>query len=217
MPPKDTLQTLLDGNGKGKKAEIISSRQKSLFLQFKTANMQEDKSQLINYAMRCGLYLGVFWIIKYLFLMGSSQIPALAVPEVIFRLGTPLLLFYFLVKYRTSILDNNLGYWHGVQFAIMLFFFASILEAVIIFAHTTWINPSYISDIYSDALAMAKEMGMNGQMTDMLELQQLPSPISYTFSNMMSDVLLGLISALILVPVSKQFNFNDKQNNDRYN
>lgn len=173
--------------------------------------MQEDKSELINYAMRCGLYLGAFWVVKYLFLIGSFQIPALGAVEIVFRLGTPLLLFYFLVKYRTQVLDNNLGYWHGVQFSIMLFFFAAVLEAVVIFAHTTWIDPSYISGIYANMLTLAKELGMNGKMAEVLQSQRLPSPISYTFSNMMSDVFLGLILGLILVPVANQFNLNKRQ------
>ncbi|MDR1742835.1 MAG: DUF4199 domain-containing protein [Dysgonamonadaceae bacterium] len=177
--------------------------------------MQEDKSQLIVYAMRFGLYIGAFWIIKYLFLVGSAQIPSLAAIELLLKLGTPVLLFYFLVKYRISVSDNGLGYGHGIRFAVMLFFFASLLEAVIVFAHTSWITPTYISDTYNNGLTMVKELGADGEMIDLLKSQPAPSPISYTFSCMMADVFWGLILALILVPVANQFNLSRKPDSDR--
>jgi hypothetical protein len=172
--------------------------------------MQEDKNQLITYAMRFGLYLGAFWVIKYLFLMGAAQIPALAAVEMMLKLGTPLLIVYFLIKYRSAVSDNGLSYGHGIQFVIMLCFFASLLEALIIFAHTSWIVPSYISDIYGNALATIKELGVDGKTMEAIESQPAPTPISFTFSNIMSDVFWGLLLALILVPVANQFKMSKK-------
>ncbi len=74
--------------------------------------MQEDKSQLMNYAMYGGVFLGLFWMFKYLFVMGSTRIPALNILGSFLSIGTPLILFYFLAKYKNDIVSNTMGSSH---------------------------------------------------------------------------------------------------------
>ena len=62
--------------------------------------MEENKSQLLEYTMRAGLLLGLFWSFKYLFTIFGMSHPALNGIGTLLSLGTPLLLFYFLVKYN---------------------------------------------------------------------------------------------------------------------
>ena len=107
---------------------MMRSRWFLLILQFKLDVMQEDKSKLVNYAMNGGLFLGLFWVVKYLMVIGGGQSSVLNSISSLLSLGTPLLLVYFLVKYKVKLPNNEMGFWHGVQFSILLFFFASILE-----------------------------------------------------------------------------------------
>src|SRR5690554_2402134 len=129
---------------------MMRSRWFLLILQFELDVMQEDKSKLVNYAMNGGLFLGLFWVVKYLMVMGGGQSSALNVISSLLSFGTPLLLVYFLVTYKVKLPNNEMGFWHGVQFTILLFFFASILEAVIVFIHITWIDTTYIGKLYSE-------------------------------------------------------------------
>lgn len=169
--------------------------------------MQEDKSQLMNYAMYAGVFLGLFWVFKYLFVIGAQQIPALSYIGTFLTVGTPIFLFYFLTKYRINIVGNKMGYWHGIQFAIMLFFFASILEAAIVFVHITWIDPSFMGNLYKNMIEMAKSINLNEVMVESLKNQPLPSTANYIFSNViMADIFIGLILSLFLVPLASKFN-----------
>lgn len=172
--------------------------------------MQEDKSQLINCAMLYGLYLGTFWVIKYFVFIASLQFPIFSMLEVFLRLGTPILLFYFLIKYRVNILEGQMGYWHGVQFSILLFFFAALLEAIIIFVHTTWLAPTYISDMFDTYVTMVESLNLDPRLAQAFEEQPTPSPINYTFSNMMANVFVGMLLSLIIVPLANQFNPRQK-------
>jgi len=168
--------------------------------------MQEDKSQLMNYAMYGGVFLGLFWILKYLFVMGATRIPALNLFGSLLTLGTPLLLFYFLFKYKTFVTGNNLGYWHGVRFGILLFFFASLLAAVIVFIHITWIDQAYVGKLYETMIETVKMMNLNERVAESLEAQPLPSTVNYIFSNViMTDVLIGMILSLLLVPLVRRY------------
>ena len=168
--------------------------------------MQEDKSQLMNYAMYGGVFLGLFWILKYLFVMGATRIPALNLFGSLLTLGTPLLLFYFLFKYKTFVTGNNLGYWHDVRFGILLFFFASLLEAVIVFIHITWIDQAYVGKLYETMIETVKMMNLNERVAESLEAQPLPSTVNYIFSNViMTDVLIGMILSLLLVPLVRRY------------
>ena len=97
--------------------------------------------------MQAGFGLGGFWIFKYLFVIGSTKYPSLEFVNGFLLFFTPLLLLYYLIQYKNSKAENRLKYWEGVKFAIVLFFFASILESVIIFIHVTRIDPSYISRV----------------------------------------------------------------------
>ena len=44
-------------------------------------------------------------------------------------IGTPLILLYFIVKYKNQIEGSRIGFWHGVQFSMLLFFYAGLIEA----------------------------------------------------------------------------------------
>lgn len=168
--------------------------------------MQDDKSQLMNYAMHGGLFLGMFWVLKYLLVIASTRMPALGFAVSILSVGTLVIFFRFLVKYKTTITNNQMRYWHGVQFGIVLFFFASILECVIVFMHITWIDPAYVSTIYQNMIETLRALNLSENMMETFEKQPVPSNASYVFSSVITaNVLSGLILSLILVPIARRY------------
>ena len=83
--------------------------------------MKEDKSQLLNYAMYAGVYLGLFWVFKYFFVVTGLIYPALNFLGTLLSIGTPVLLFIFLLKYSQELQNGKMGFWHGVKFSILQF------------------------------------------------------------------------------------------------
>ena len=185
-----------------------------LILQFKLDVMQEDKSKLVNYAMNGGLFLGLFWVVKYLMVMGGGQSSALNVISSLLSLGTPLLLVYFLVTYKVKLPNNEMGFWHGVQFTILLFFFASILEAVIVFIHITWIDTTYIGKLYSEMTKTIEAVDLSKKMVESLKNQPLPSSINYILSNVVfANIFVGMVLSLIAVPFVNLYYFRNFKSN----
>lgn len=168
--------------------------------------MNEDKSQLLNYAMYAGIFLGLFWVFKYLFVVIGTRYPALNFLGSLLSIGTPVLLFIFLARYNHGLLEGKMGYWHGVQFSILLFFFASILESLVVFTHVKWIDPTFISNLFDSIIEMAQTININNALVTQLSEQPLPSPFSYVFNNViMMDVFLGLFLSLFIVPLSMRY------------
>lgn len=173
---------------------------------------EENKSQLLDYTMRAGILLGLFWVIKYLLVIFGTQYPIISTIGSILSLGTPLLLFHFLIKYNTEWMNHKMSYGQGVRFSILLFFFASILEALMVFIHVRWIDPAFIAQLFEGLIELAETMEISKALGAQLAEQPLPNPFAYIFSNViMANVFLGLILSLLIVPVAMRHKL--RQNN----
>lgn len=173
---------------------------------------EENKGQLWDYAMHAGLLLGFFWIFKYLFVILGMHHSAINAVGSMLSIGTPILLFYLLVKYNSGSMNNTMSYWQGVRFSVLLFFFASILEAFVVYIHVQWIDPAFIANLYESMVEMARSMEISKTLVTRLTEQPLPTPFSYIFSNViMADVFLGLVLSLLVVPLALRY--KPRQNN----
>lgn len=172
--------------------------------------MQENKHSISKFAMQAGFGLGGFWVFKYLFIMGSTKYPSLEFVNGFLLFFTPMLLLFYSVQYKNAKPDNTLKYWEGVRFGITLFFFASIIESVIVFLHVTKIDPSYISKVTQETIEMAKALNFSDSMMEELNRQTSYSPFTYVFRQIMSNVFIGFILSLIISPLASRININIK-------
>ena len=176
--------------------------------------MEKVKNSMTSFAMQAGFGLGGFWIFKYLFVIGATQYPALEYVNTFLSFLIPLLLLFYLIQFKNTNPDNKLSYWKGVKVGIVLFFFASIIESVIVIAHIMWIDPAYISTINQQTIELAKSLDLNETMMDELKRQSSFSPIIYVFRQLMSNVFIGFILSLLLMPVAQRINIDIKKLNN---
>lgn len=165
---------------------------------------------MISYAMQAGFGLGGFWIFKYLFVIGATRYPSLNYVNSFLTFFTPLLLFFYLVSFKNVSVDNKLKYWQGVKLGVVLFFFASIIESVIVIAHIAWIDPSYISIVNEQTLELGKALDFNETMMDELKRQSSFSPITYVIRQLLSNVFIGFLLSLMLSPLASKMNIDIK-------
>jgi len=169
-------------------------------------SMESNNNQILHYAMQAGLALGIFWVFKYLFVIFGELHPLLSFTGTILGIGTPLLLFYFLVKYNREGANGEMRFGQGIQFSILLFFFASLLESLVVLLHVKWIDPLFIGSIYDAMMEMASRLSIGKELAAQLAEQPLPGAVAYVFSNViMADVFLGLILSLFIVPAAMRF------------
>lgn len=165
----------------------------------------ENKNQLFYYSLYAALILGVYWVIKYLIIILGKDYAVTSLLGNILSIGTPIILLYFLVKYNQRQADNKMSFGHGIQFSILMFFFASVLESVVVFIHVNWIDPAFISNFYKSIIMIAESLNINQALTAQLAEQPLPSSFSYVFNNIiLGDVFIGLLLSLIIVPLARR-------------
>jgi hypothetical protein len=175
--------------------------------------MQKEKNNILSYAMQAGFGLGGFWFFKYLFVIGATQYSALEYVNSFLIFFTPLLLLFYLIRFKNVSPDNKLKYWTGVRLGILLFFFAAIIEAAIVIVHVVWLDPSYISVVNEQTIELAKSLNFSESMMDELKKQSSFSPTTYVFRQMMSNVAIGLVLSLMLTPLASRINIDIKNLN----
>ncbi|MDH6355015.1 hypothetical protein M2132_001352 [Dysgonomonas sp. PH5-45] len=112
------------------------------------SELEKGKSSVITLLrsiMQYGFVLGIFWFIKYIFFIIFDLWDHMWYVYNLLNIGT-LLLYYVLVKrYRDNALGGKLGYLQCIIFSTLLFFFASLLESIIMYIHIGIINPNFVS------------------------------------------------------------------------
>ncbi|MDI9605430.1 MAG: DUF4199 domain-containing protein [Bacteroidota bacterium] len=167
---------------------------------------EENKSYLLEYTMQAGILLGLFWVFKYLFVILGGKYPGMNVIGTTLSIGTPVLLYYLLVRYNAGWMNREMRFGQGVQFTILLFFFASVLEALVVYIHIRWIDPAYLAHLYDSMIELAEALGASTAIVTKLAEQPLPDPFTYIFSNViMADVFIGLLLSLLIVPLALRF------------
>lgn len=91
----------------------------------------------------------------------------------------------------------------------MLFFFASLLEAIIVIVHIVWLDPAYLSRTFEQTLALVESMSADQNMISKLKQQPIPTPFSYTLGMIMGNLLIGFFLSLFLVPLANRFTFKN--------
>jgi len=170
-------------------------------------NRIENKSHLLQYAMHAGIFLGVFWALRYLLVIFGADNLMLRVLNSLLSIGTPLLLFYFLKSYKEKFLDNRIGLWHGIQFSILLFFFGSILESLMVLVHVKWIDPLFLATMSERAVSFFQTHNLDSQaFIEAAQTLSTITPFMYVFQNViMGNILIGFLLSLIIVPIIRRF------------
>ncbi len=131
---------LINFAGAREKNEVLSNKEKGRLM--------------LKYAMNYGVVLGAFWVFKYMFFMGSVSFRGtyLYFSDTLLYISLYLMpvitlsLSYVLVKrFRDNVMGGSINYVQCVIFGTLLFFFAALLEAALIYIHYKFlVDPQYM-------------------------------------------------------------------------
>ena len=76
--------------------------------------MEENKGLLLKCAMSYGLAMGIYWVIKYLFLIFGYSIPSLIFIYEGLSLAVPLIAYYLTKRYRQDI-GGSISFFHAIS------------------------------------------------------------------------------------------------------
>jgi hypothetical protein len=154
-----------------------------------------NKRFLLERAMFYGLFLGVFWLIKYIFFMLATIYPVLIGLYWILTSLTLLFAFAFTKIYKI-VIGGRIGFFHAWQFGILLYFFAALVVSLMHFVFYKYLAPAgYITQVAESATVMLEGMNMGPQVKDAIRQMEL-TPIRLAIQGILNNVFYGIILSI---------------------
>lgn len=156
--------------------------------------MEENKSLLLKCSMTYGFILGIFWVVKYLFIIFSLSVPALSIVYVGATLAVPFIAYILTKRYRNDI-GGSISFFHAWRFGTMMYFFAALLTAVEHYMYFQFVSPNFLADSMSQLSSYLKDSQVS---TDVLEaIGQIDlSPIHMAIQGVFNNVFYGIVLSI---------------------
>ncbi len=182
----ETKNVLLCTNPFYKKKKMITDRPVSI---------QEQ-------AMRFGTYMGVFWIIKFIFLPLGFSFPLLQLCFVLCTLFVPVLGYLYTRKFRNTCCGGTVSFSRAFLFTVCMYIFAAMLTAVAHYIYFQFIDQGFLMDMYRQQLNETMQM-VQGDLANSMEQIMIAfdtvaalTPIQLTFQLISQNVFYGIVLSL---------------------
>ena len=172
--------------------------------------MDNEKSKVMHFAMEYGLFLGIYFIFKFIISVASPGMLLLSSLSWAMTVGIPFVIFWMLKKYRDNYNEGFIEYGKAWSLAFFLLFFASLPEALAQFIYFQWINPTYIAEQFSNIMTAVEEVNNVKSSPFIEELltaysnSKTPTAIQMAVQGIFYNILLGSIISLVIAAFVKR-------------
>lgn len=170
-------------------------------------DIKEGDISPFKYAMHYGIYLGAFWALKYLVYIASMTVWIHFIYLFyLMNVGTFLMIYIFYLKFINTDVSKVNNKFRGFLFVVLLCFFASFLEAAMIYFHFQVLDPSYyVSKIEPSLVKMIESFPYPPEVKSSA-LNLVSNNILYVISTFISNIFLGIILGTPLALLVKKNN-----------
>lgn len=156
------------------------------------------------YARVYGLYMGIFWAVKFVFFPLGFSYPVFSFIFLLLTIMVPFVGAWFVKKIRDGVLDGRLGFWQAFLLSTNIYMYASLIAAIVHFIYFRFIDNGFILNFYLKSVNQMQELLGSGEAAaniEMLkanvELMGTLSPIQIVFSLLSNNVVFGLFISLL--------------------
>ncbi len=145
---------------------------------------------------------------KYGLVMGSAIIVlfvCMTIPHALTTLLTPILMgfivwltYRFAVHFRETESNGQITYSQAFSYILLLFFFASLVAAVLRYGYLSFLNTSYLTNTFNQAMLLYEQMQIDMPTEVVDEMRRIMVPTRFTMQFIMVDCMSGLFLALFL-------------------
>ena len=169
----------------------------------------EDKSKLVKYAATLGLYMGVYWALKYLCVIFGGKIEALGTLYMAMTAVVPFMGYRFTMIYRAQLgNDRSFSFFHGWQFGVFLYTFAAIIVSLSHFYYyRNILGAEGISEVMRQSLSVLSEAKIDSRIVEQAR-QIVPTPFQMTIQGILNNILAGVVFSIPVALLTKKRNTN---------
>ena len=160
----------------------------------------ENKSYLMKSAALFGLYMGIFWVLKYLLVIFGGNNEYFNALYMGFTVSVPFIAYLFTKHYREQTGNEIFSFFHAWQFGMLLYTFAAIIVSLIHFYYYKYIlGPEGISEAMNQTLSLLSSYKIDSSLLKQVEDITTPSPFQMTVQGILNNILGG---AILSIPVA---------------
>ena len=157
--------------------------------------MEENKGLLLKCAMSYGLAMGIYWVIKYLFLIFGYSIPSLIFIYEGLSLAVPLIAYYLTKRYRQDI-GGSISFFHAWRFGIMLYFFAALIVSIEHFIFFQFIAPAdFLANSVNQMIEVLKDSQVSTEVIEAIGKTNF-TPIHMAIQGVFNNIFYGIILSI---------------------
>ena len=160
--------------------------------------MINDKRFLIKTAMVLGIPMGIYWCLKYIFLILGYSYPIFIPVYEILTLLVIVIAYYMTKMYIDIIEDLNLhiNFFHAWQFGVALYFFSSLILSIEQFIYFQYLAPEdFFINLTNQASVLLKQINADPQLIESVKDLSL-TPITMTIQGIFNNTFYGMIFSL---------------------
>ncbi len=157
--------------------------------------MEENKGLLLKSAMSYGLAMGIYWVIKYLFLIFGYTYPACLYIYELLSIAVPFIAYYMTRRYRQDI-GGNISFFHAWRFGILLYVFAALIVSIEHYVFYKFIAPvDFLENTMSQAMNLLQNMNASSELVDAMGQTNL-TPIHMAIQGIFNNIFYGIILSI---------------------
>lgn len=157
--------------------------------------MTENKINLQRYAMHYGTYMGLYWIVKFIFFPLGLNNSFLLFLFIGLTLAVPFLGFHYTRTFRNKVCGGAITFMQSWAFMIFMYLFASLLTAVVHYIYFRYIDHGHVMDVYTNLIENAQSVP---GFTEMIAQYQIPEAIKMIRSMSAIEITMQLLSQNML-------------------
>lgn len=160
-----------------------------------------------RYAMLFGTYMGIFWIVKFIFFPLGLSVSFLLFLFVGLTICVPFMGYRYARIYRDQVCGGSIGFLHAWVFTVFMYMFAALLAAVAHYIYFRFIDQGHIVNTCENLINTVAQSNVPGMDMDAyiaiyreaLDETRKITAIEWTMQMMSSNFLWG---SLLAVPTA---------------
>ena len=162
----------------------------------------EEYIQLKVFARQDGALLALLWVGCFACYVIGMNSPTFSMFAVLLLFLTPFFVAFRLRNFRDYGREGVISFKRGWGFVVLVFFYASVLFAIVQYAYFAYLDQGFLLDSFSkildsdEAQQMLTQYNMKDEMSQSLREIQEMRPIDLSLNVMTTNVLLGMLLGL---------------------
>ena len=177
----------------------------------------QEYVQLKAFARQDGALLSLLWIGGFICYIQGLTNPLLAMASVVLIVASPFYAANRLRHFRDYARDGMISFLRAYAYMILVFFYAGLLLAVVLFVYFNFIDQGYLIGKFTEMMATEESRqalsmyGLTTQMEDALKEMAALRPIDFAVNMLTINIITGFFLGIPVAAIMQRVNVKNEK------